>query len=270
MTKISVIMGVYNSKRKDMLKNSIDSIINQTFKDWEFIICDDGSVDDTYHYLLTLSKCDNRIRILHYDENQGLSYALNYCLVMAKGEYVARQDDDDISLPDRLEKQVKALESLQAYSMLGTTALIYNDGGVWGNFNVPEYPTKKSFLWNSPFIHPTVMFKKEALEAVNGYRVAKETRRCEDYDLFMRMYAAGFKGYNLQENLYKYRSENGKNKHRPMKYRIDELIVRWQGFKALKILHLGLPFMLKPIFVGFIPTKLFNVIKRKQHKITTK
>ena len=265
MIKVSVIMGVYNCKRKDILEKSIDSIIHQTFKDWEFLICDDGSVDDTYQHLLTLSSRDNRIRILHYDENRGLSYALNYCLAETKGIYIARQDDDDISFPDRLERQVKALDSQPNYSMVGTAASIYNDDGVWGNFDVPEYPNKKNFLWNSPFIHPTVMFKKEVLEAVNGYRVAKETRRCEDYDLFMRMYAAGYQGYNIQDNLYLYRSENGNTKHRPMKYRIDEVVVRWKGYKALNMLGKGFPFVVKPIFIGLIPAKLLKVIKNKQY-----
>ena len=265
MKKVSVIMGVYNCKRKDILEKSINSIIHQTYQDWEFLICDDGSVDDTCSKLQAFSRQDNRIRILHYAENRGLNYALNYCLAEAEGIYIARQDDDDLSAPDRLEKQVKVLDTMPMYAIVGTAAEVYHDGGVWGNFNVPEHPLKKSFLWNSPFIHPTVMIRKEALEAVHGYRVAKETRRCEDYDLFMRMYAGGYQGYNIQEKLYLYRSENGNTKHRPMKYRIDEVVVRWKGYRALNMLGTGLPFIVKPVLVGLIPAKLLKVIKMKQY-----
>lgn len=266
MTRVSVIMGVYNcGKRADLLEKSIDSILHQTYQDWELLICDDGSVDDTYCILQNLSKRDARIRILHYSPNRGLSYALNYCLSEATGLYIARQDDDDISAPERLAKQVRAMAERPMYDIVGTTARIYNDNGVWGVFDVPEYPTRESFLWNSPFIHPTVMMRKDALQAVNGYRVAKETRRCEDYDLFMRMYAGGYRGYNIQERLYLYRSENGETKHRPMKYRIDEAVVRWQGYKALHMRCAGMPYVVKPLLVGMLPARLLKKIKKKQY-----
>lgn len=124
--------------------------------------------------------------------------------------------------------------------------------------------TKNSFYWNSPFIHPSIMIRKEAYDSVGGYRVAKETRRCEDLDLFMRMYAKGYIGYNIQEYLYCYRMVNTPDiKYRPMKYRIDEAIVKYKGYKLMGNLFLGIPFVIKPILIGLIPQNILYLIKKK-------
>lgn len=268
MARISVVMGVYNTRSEDLLRKSVQSIINQTFKDWEFIICNDGSTDNTLATLNEIKEQDPRIKILSYEPNRGLAYALNACIQEAEGEYIARQDDDDQSKPDRLMKQLTFFEQHPSYHIVGTCALIYDDGGVWGEYQVAEKPEKTDFLWNSPFIHPVTMMKKAALQAVGGYRVAKETYRCQDYDLFMRMYAMGMKGYNIQENLYEYRMVNTPNmKYRPMKHRVDEAIVRYKGFHQLHMRIRGIPYILKPVLIGLIPTKLFSRIRSKQYKI---
>lgn len=264
MPKVSIIMGVYNCKDFELLDRSVDSILNQTFQDFEFIICNDGSTNSTLDYLNTIKNKDNRIRIISYLQNKGLNFALNKCLEIASGEYVARQDDDDISEINRLEKEVLFLDTHNDYSIVGTLAKIYDDNGIWGDYNVPEKPTKKNFYWNSPFIHPSIMIRKEAYESVGGYRIARETRRCEDLDLFMRMYAKGHIGYNLQEHLYYYRMINTPDiKYRPMKYRIDESIVKFKGYKLMGNLFLGLPFVLKPILIALIPQRIFYHIKKK-------
>lgn len=257
-------MGVYNCKNFELLRNSIDSILKQTFTDFEFLICNDGSTNDTLEQLKQIEKLDERIRILSYESNQGLNFALNTCLKEAKGEYIARQDDDDTSALDRLEKEVMFLDANQEYSIVGTLADVVDDNGVWGKYTVPEKPMKNDFYWNSPFMHPTILIRKNAYETVNGYRISKETRRCEDIDLFMRMYAAGFKGYNIQEKLYSYRMINDpKKKYRPMKYRIDEAVVKFKGYKAMGNLLGGLPYVIKPVLVGLIPQRILYEIKMK-------
>ncbi|MBL1056154.1 glycosyltransferase [Ligilactobacillus agilis] len=263
MSEISVIMGVYNCRNFSLLKQSIDSIINQTFEDWELIICDDGSTDGTYQELIRLATKDSRIKIIHYEKNRGLAYALNECIKQSNGKYIARQDDDDISLPTRLEKEIEFLKHNVDIDMVGTNASVYNDEGVWGKYLVPHYPSINDFLWNNPFIHPTIMIRKDKLLGVTGYRVAKETRRCEDYDLFMRLYAKGYKGANLQEYLYKYRIENNSIKKRPMKYRIDEMIVRYKNYKNLKLGIRAYPYIVKPIILGLIPQSIFRIIRKK-------
>lgn len=265
MPRISVIMGVFNCKNEELLNKSVMSIINQTFTDWEFIICNDGSTDNTLLKLKKLEKLDSRIKVVSYDKNKGLANALNICISYAQGEYIARQDDDDISYPNRFEEQIKLLEKYSEYSIVGAEAEVFDDSGVWGEYKVEENPTKETFLWTNPFIHPVVMMRKEDLIKSGCYRVAKETRRCEDYDLFMRMYSKGYCGYNIQKKLYKYRIVNGSEKYRPMKYRIDEAIVRWIGYKKMGILIKGIPFVFKPVIIGLIPQKIFKIIRKKQY-----
>lgn len=265
MPLVSVIMGVYNCKNYKMLEESVLSIVHQTFTDWEFIICNDGSTNNTENMLNQIENLDSRIRIISYKKNKGLSTALNMCIQKAKGKYIARQDDDDISYPNRLEVQVDFLNKNPEYAIVGCIADVYDDNGIWGEYNLPQKPQKLDFLWNNPFAHPTVVMRKEALTISGNYRVAKETKKSQDYDLFMRMYANGYVGYNIQTKLYKYRIENGEKKHRPMRYRIDEAKLRYIGFRKMNILLKGVPFIFKPVVIGLIPQKLFKIIRKSQY-----
>ena len=260
-------MGVYNCNNIDLLYKSVHSIVNQDYSDWEFLICNDGSTNNTLKHLKIIEQQDSRIKILTYSENKGLNYALNYCLEYANGAYIARQDDDDTSKPDRFQKQINFLKENSEYDIVGSLAVTYNDIGEWGFYTLPEKPVIKDFLWNSPFIHPATIMKTSSLKKAGGYRISKETRRCEDYDLFMRMYSMGMKGYNLQENLYEYRMVVDPDKqYRPMKYRIDEAKVRFIGYRKMGILFCGLPFVIKPILIGLIPSRIFAAIRISQYK----
>ena len=162
MALVSVIMGVYNCKDYEVLENSINSIINQSFTDWEFIICNDGSTNDTLQEIKKYEKIDNRIKVVSYKENRGLAYALNYCLKFAKGKYIARQDDDDYSELNRLKVQVEFMVNHPEYAIVGANAFVYDDDGIWGQYIVEERPEKASFFWNSPFAHPIVLIDKQA------------------------------------------------------------------------------------------------------------
>lgn len=266
MPTVSIIMGVYNCNRVDLLDKSIRSIMRQTCNDWEFLICDDGSTDgNTLNLLMRYEKEDSRIRILSYEKNRGLCYALNTCLKEANGKFIARQDDDDVSRPERLQRQVEFLENHPEYAFVGSIAEVTDDDGVWGIYTVDEKPTKKSFYWNSPFMHPTILMRKDVIDAVGGYRVSKETQRHEDYDMFMRMYAAGYKGYNIQEKLYEYRIVNSDKKYRPMEDRINEAKVRYKGYILMKVFWGGIPYIIKPIVIGLIPQKIFKYIQKKKY-----
>lgn len=139
---------------------------------------------------------------------------MNECLAVSQGKYIARQDDDDVSKPERLKKQVRFWDENREYAIVGICADVFDNNGIWGEYTVPEKPQKGDFYWNSPFIHPTIMVRKSAYDAVGGYREAKEIRRCKDYDLFMNLYAKGYRGYSIQEKLYDYRIvRDEKNKH---------------------------------------------------------
>lgn len=262
MCKVSVIMGIYNmEQKKDLVKLAIDSILNQSYKDFEFIICDDGSSDNTYNVVKNIVKDDKRVILLKNEINRGLAYSLNKCISKSRGKYIARMDADDISENNRLEKQVDFLDKHSEYAIVGCNLLLVNNNGVWGKRILAEKPTKKSFLFTSPFCHPAIVMRKEVLNEVNNYRVEKITRRAEDYDLFMRIYANGYKGYNMQEFLYQFREDNDTYKRRAYKYRWDEMQVRYRGFKDLKLLPNGLIYVIKPLIVGLIPQKCLRKLR---------
>ena len=261
-------MGVYNS-RKEWLQRSIESICRQTFSDIEFVICDDASDNDTYQWVQECARRDARIKLLSNLKNEGLAASLNHCLEIATGELIARQDDDDISDVSRLERQVQFLDRHPEFVLVGTSAsVIDSQGTVWGDYHCQELPTKESFLWTNPFSHPTVMMRADVLRELHGYRIARETRRCEDYDLFMRLYAVGYRGCNLQENLYQYRVINGKQRYRSMKDRMDEAIVRGKGYRRLGLFPKGIPYVVKPLVIGMLPTGFYQKITSKKYGLT--
>lgn len=113
------------------------------------------------------------------------------------------------------------------------------------------YPSKWDFLWGLPFIHPATMFRKKCIMEVNGYRVCDETKRGQDYDMFMRMYAAGFHGTNLNEPLYWYRLDDNTVKRHASSSAYDEYKVRLSGFKKLGLMPWGYPFAIKPYLANF-------------------
>ena len=262
MKKISVIMGAYNSEKN--IENAIESIRNQTYKNWEMIICDDASSDNTYTILQKWGKKDNRIIPIRNKRNLGLARTLNHCLKYVKGEYVARMDDDDWSYPERFQKQLEFLEANLEYDFVSSAIYIFDGERITSKQEVKNVkPEKKDFLWNSPFVHPATMFRTESIKRVNGYRYAKETRRAEDLDLFMRMYATGMKGYNLSEALLKYYVNPIAMKKRKYKYRIDEAVLKFKGYKMLGLMRKGLVYVMKPLILGLIPKRMILFLQWK-------
>lgn len=266
MPRVSVVMGIYNTENHEMLEKSVNSILNQTFKDFEFIICDDASTDNTVTELKKVVKDDDRVKIIRNDENKGLAYSLNKCIEIATGEYVARMDADDACALDRFQKQIDFLDKNPEYGVCGSNANLFDDNGTWGIRKAPEIVKKEDFLFNSPIPHPTVIFRKEVLDAVGNYRVAKETLRAEDYDIFMTIFSKGYKIYNIQETLYDVREDVDCFKRRKYKYRIGEAKVRYRGFKANKLLPKGYIYIIKPFIVGLIPQKILKKMRDKKNK----
>lgn len=263
---VSIIMSIYNTPDLQFLQRMIDSIIEQTFTKWECIICDDGSTDDTYKLLLSLTGSDNRFRIIQNKKNLGLAAALNHCLKYVKGRYIARMDADDINIATRLEKEVQFLEQNPQYQLVGTAVELFDQDGVWGNRKMPEIPEKRNFLWGSPFIHPTIMIRRDILFQIKGYRVLKETRRTEDYDLFMRLYAEGYRGYNIQNTLYYFREDKASRRRKKYRYRFDEAKIRWWGFCRLHLMPLGILYVIKPLIVGLLPYTLLVFLRGDKRK----
>lgn len=258
---LSIIMGVYNEKNTSQVKKAINSILNQTWNDFEFIICDDGSDKSFSDWLCSYCKKDKRIRFIRNKQNAGLAVTLNHCLKIASGDYIARMDADDISVPERLEKQVHFLEKNTEYAMVGSNAKLIDSENVWGRRIMPEKPQKEDFLKNSPFIHPSMLFRADALRKLNGYSNQDYALRAEDYELFMRAYSMGMRGYNLQECLILYREDKNAYKKRKYRYRICEYHVRKKGFHSLGIHKGNFRYVIKPLIVGLIPKKILRLGK---------
>lgn len=267
MPEISVLMGIFNEKSRKHTAQAIDSVLSQTFTDFEFLICDDGSQEAFYQWLVAYCGKDARIRLLRNQKNKGLAAALNRCLRHASGEYVARMDADDISKKERFEKQAAFLRQHGEYALVGCNAWLIGRHGVWGRRRMEESPQKKSFLYTSPFIHPSVMIRREILAAMGGYDESPKALRAEDYELFMRLYARGCRGYNLQEELLCYREDQQAYARRRYRYRIHECRVRYDGFQKLGVLEGNMRYVIKPLAVGLVPAWAMQKARAKRYTV---
>lgn len=262
---ISVIMGVYNQWDENILREAVCSILNQTFTDFEFIIWDDGSHPHVAKTIQSLSALDQRIKIAGKDENCGLAYSLNACIGMARGRYIARMDADDLSLPQRLEKQYAFLESHPEYAWCGCNTNLLDQNGVWGVRRMPQIPVLHDYLKFSPYVHPTVMFRAKLFDANEGYLESEETLRCEDYEIFMRLLDCGLQGYNLQEILFCYREDQASYQKRKFCFRVNEAKLRYRNFRKMGILlPTGWLYALRPIAGGLLPSKIIAFLKRSE------
>ena len=259
---ISVIMGIYNIPSKEILEKSINSILNQTYENFEFIIIDDGSTNETFTWAEEICNGDERVLLIKNEKNMGLVKTLNRCLEHVHGEFIARMDGDDCSQLNRFEKEIEFLKKNDDYSLVCCNVNLFDDNGVWGKRSCPEIINKKDFLFGSPIVHPTIMIRSKDLLEVNGYRDSWETNRTEDYDLFMRLFSAGKKIYTIQECLLDYREDEICYSKRKYKYRINEFVVRLKGFKSLKLYPIGYIYAFKPLIVGLIPQKVLRTFRK--------
>ena len=198
MPKVSVIMGIYNCA--PYLQEALDSLYAQTFRDFEIILCDDGSTDSTYNIAFENSKEHPNIVLLRNEKNMGLNVTLNRCLAVAKGEYIARMDGDDICSSDRFEKQLNFLEEHPDLAFVSCPMYMFDENGIWGQTHSIPFPTKDDVLAHSPcFTHAAVIMRADVYREVGGYTVSDYLLRVEDCHLWFKLYAAGYKGGNLQD-----------------------------------------------------------------------
>lgn len=263
--RISVIMGIYNCA--STLSEAILSIVNQTYDNWELIMCDDGSSDSTYEVALEYKeKYPDKIVLLKNEKNMGLNYTLNRCLEAAQEEYIARMDGDDISLPTRLEKEICFLNEHTEYAIVSCPMVYFDENGDFRTGKACGEPDINLFAKGTPFCHAPCMVRKEAYDAVNGYAISKQRLRVEDWDLWVRMYEKGFRGYNLDEPLYKMRDDRNAYSRRKFKYRINEARVGASAVKKLHLSPLNYLYSARPIIVGLLPRPLYNYLHRKRIK----
>ena len=263
--KISIIMGIFNCSQT--LPKAIDSILAQTYENWELIMCDDCSTDNTFAIAKEYQeKYPDKIILIQNETNSRLAYSLNHCLKYATGKYVARMDGDDISVPERFEKQVEFLKENPEIDLVGTSMQRFSDENGMADIDYsaenPDYYTLKNRV---PYHHATIMTYKSVYDNLNGYTVCERTIRGQDYDLWFRFYKAGFKGQNLKEALYLVREDAAAIRRRTFKVRFNTLKTTWYGFNLL-----GYPkhWLIKPTVIAFaksiVPYKVIDLYRLYQ------
>lgn len=184
---ITVLMATYNEK-ENYLKEAVESILNQTYGNFEFLICDDSTNQETKDILDEFTKVDKRVRIIRAPERLGFVKSLNEGLRQAKGEWIARMDSDDIAFPNRFEEEIKFIG--QGVGAIGSECITVNgQGKIQGKFIKTPYRwyQTKLYLWlgKTPIVHPTALINKELLLSQGGYDV--NFKVVEDFDIWIRL-----------------------------------------------------------------------------------
>lgn len=267
--KISIIMGIYNCEKT--LDEAIRSILVQTYTNWEFVMCDDGSTDRTYEIAEKYSKkFPDKFILLKNEHNNGLNYTLNKCLRASTGEYIARMDGDDISLPDRLEKEIHFLLYNPQFAVVSTPMVLFDDKGEWGKTSVIERPQIDDFCIHTPFFcHAACMMKKQVYDEVNGYTEDPHFLRVEDCNLWFKVYAHGYRGANLTEPLYKMRDDRNATHRRNFKARLNSCYVLYDGFKMLHFPWYKYTYVVKNCLIEIakciVPNYIYEFFHKKKY-----
>lgn len=232
---LSVICTCYNASQ--YLKESLDSLLNQKFNEFELILVDDGSSDNTRSILLDYKNKFQNCKVLVNKYNEGVPISRNRAILDSAGSYIAIHDADDISLPDRFQKQIEYFQKNTALDILGSYAYkISSNGELTGSLVYPPKDTFGAFFVINryklnPIIDSSSMFKKETFIKYGGYSMLDETKNAQDFELWCRLLCHGCKLENIQEPLIKYRiNPNGitRTKHKEMRDATDLI---WSRFK---------------------------------------
>lgn len=261
MKRISVLMGVYNCA--STLQDSLNSLYAQTYKEFKIIICDDGSIDDTLKIAEENADKYNNVIVIRNSKNMGLNYTLNHCLKYADTEYIARMDGDDLSIPERFEKEIEFLDKHPEYAVVSSPMIYFDEVGEFrrgkGNGEVDKY----SFVHGTPICHAPSMSRTNVIKAVGGYSVSDKLLRVEDYHLWFKIFAAGYKLYMLNECLYKMRDDRNAVRRRNWLTRRNEMYVKHIGYKMI-----GLPvwyqiYCIVPFIKYLMPRLVYDFFHKK-------
>mgnify|MGYP001100733273 CR=1 FL=1 len=197
--KVSVLMPAYNGAK--YIGAAIESILSQTFADFEFLIINDGSTDSTEHIIKQYN--DPRIRLINNEKNLNLVASLNKGIEAARGEYIARQDQDDISLPGRIERQVRFMDNNPNIGICGTAIKFFGAKSFVEIFPEDNEAIKAEMFFKCPFAHPTVILRKKFFDK-NNLRYEAAYNSAEDYELWTRS-SKYMELANLTDVLFHYR-----------------------------------------------------------------
>lgn len=263
MKKVSIIMAAYNSETT--IAESIESILAQTFSDWEFIICDDGSSDDTFRIIREYAaRYPGKIIAIQNERNSKLPFSLNHCLRYATGEYIARMDADDRSDPERLSKQYAFLEAHPEIDVVGTGMTCFDGDRITGERLPMADPSPAIIGMGVPFFHATIMMRKSVYDRLGGYSLKEYVLRCEDVDLWIRFFAKGFRGANLQEPLYFVREDMAASKRRNFQNALNASKTLLHGFRENHYPLKQYVYVVKPIISVLVPQRIKYWINQKR------
>lgn len=254
---ISVVMAVYNAG--DDLRQSVPSILGQTLADFEFIIINDGSKDGrTAEILAEYAATDARVRVVT-QENTGLTIALNRGLALARGQYIARQDADDVSYPERFARQVAVLAADPSVLVVGGNADdVLPDGhrAQWG-WHEPETLQRIVFM-KTPFPHSTVMMRAEACRKLGGYDETFKTS--QDMEFWMRFARAGKLGMLREPLIARHITHNSISAKRRWRQFYDALRARWRHNSGTRKMA-GVYYSVRGLMIGLLPHGILKMIR---------
>lgn len=254
-------MGIYNCVAT--LQEALDSLYAQTFQDFEIVLCDDGSKDNTYEVALENQRTHNNIVLLRNEQNLGLNATLNKCLAVAKCEYIARMDGDDISLPTRFEKQVKFLDEHPEYAVVSAPMIYFDENGEFRRGKGKGEVVARDFVHGSPICHAPCMARTEVFRSVGGYSVDERLLRVEDYHLWFKIFAAGYKLFMMDECLYMMRDDREAFRRRTFKSRVNETYVKSIGYRMINLPFYYQVFALRPLLIAMLPDCIYRILHKK-------
>ena len=263
MPRVSVLMGVLNCA--STLEEALDSLYAQTYLDFKIILCEDGSTDNTYAVAKQYAEKHNNIVLIRNENNKGLNYTLNRCLEYADTEYCARMDGDDISMPTRFEKEVAFLDTHQEYAIVSSPMIHFDDKGDYGRGKGGYEPKREDIIYGPPFCHAPCMIRTIAYKTVGVYTIDPKLLRYEDYNLWLKMYQHNYRGFILEECLYKMRDDRNASRRRGIRARLNGIYAHYLAYKTLHLSLLGLiRYTIRVLIAGLIPVPFYERIHRKK------
>jgi len=264
--KISIIMPVHNAEK--LVWETIESILNQTYKDFEFVIVDDCSTDNSYEICQKYTQQDKRIKLYKNEKNLWVVKTRNKLLKLVdkKSQYIAIIDSDDVAKPERLAKQIEFLEKNLDYAVVGSFLEIIDENSktIWyRKYPISYKDVKKTICKKSPLAQPAVMIRKSAWNNVWAYN--ENFERVQDYELWFRFFNKWYKLGNLPEYLLKYRIHSNQWKSKHLKLTLKNTIKI--QLSNIKKCFCSLGYILAEIFLLALPSKwILEMFKKLEYK----